>query len=54
MYDHKLIIWNAGQLPPDWLLARLMSKHSSQPANPDIARILFLAGLIESWAVAST
>ena len=18
VYDHKLIIWNAGQLPPDW------------------------------------
>jgi len=26
-----------------------MGKHSSQPANPDIARTLFLAGLIESW-----
>lgn len=49
VYDHKLIIWNAGLLPPDWSLARLMGKHSSQPANPDIARTLFLAGLIESW-----
>ncbi len=49
VYDNKLMIWNAGQLPPDWSLARLMSKHSSQPANPDIARALFLAGKIESW-----
>ena len=49
VYDHKLIIWNAGQLPPDWSLARLMAKHPSQPANPDIARALFLAGKIESW-----
>ena len=49
VYDHKLIIWNAGQLPPDWSLARLMAKHSSQPANPDIARALFLADKIESW-----
>ena len=49
VYDHKLIIWNAGQLPPDWSLARLMAKHPSQPANPDIAHTLFLAGLIESW-----
>jgi len=48
VYDHKLIIWNAGQLPPDWSLARLMAKHASQPANPDIARALFLAGKIES------
>ena len=44
-----MIIWNAGQLPPDWSLARLMAKHPSQPANPDIARVLFLAGKIESW-----
>ncbi len=49
VYEHKLIIWNAGQLPPDWSLARLMTKHPSQPANPDIARALFLAGKIESW-----
>jgi len=49
VYDHKLIIWNAGQLPPDWSLARLMAKHPSLAANPDIARTLFLAGLIESW-----
>ena len=39
---------NAGQLPPGWSLARLMAKHPSQPANPDIARALFLAGKIES------
>jgi ATP-dependent DNA helicase RecG len=49
VYEHKLIIWNAGQLPPDWSLARLMAKHPSQPSNPDIARALFLAGKIESW-----
>lgn len=49
VYDHNLIIWNAGQLPPDWSLERLMTKHASQPPNPDIARTLFLAGLIESW-----
>ena len=49
VYDDKLLIWNAGQLPPEWSLASLMDKHSSQPANPDIARTLFLAGKIESW-----
>jgi ATP-dependent DNA helicase RecG len=26
-----------------------MGKHPSQPANPDVARALFLAGKIESW-----
>ena len=49
VYDHKLIIWNAGQLPPDWSLERLMTKHPSQASNPDIARAFFLSGLIESW-----
>jgi ATP-dependent DNA helicase RecG len=49
VYAHQLIIWNPGQLPPDWSLARLMAKHPSLPANPDIASALFLAGKIESW-----
>jgi ATP-dependent DNA helicase RecG len=26
-----------------------LSKHPSQPSNPDIAKTLFLAGKIESW-----
>jgi ATP-dependent DNA helicase RecG len=49
VYDDKLILWNPGQLPPDWSLDRLLSKHPSQPSNPDIAKTLFLAGKIESW-----
>lgn len=49
VYDHKLMIWNPGQLPPDWSVARLLAKHPSQPANPDLARVMFLAGKIESW-----
>lgn len=49
VYEYKLIIWNAGQLPPDWSLARLTAKRPSQPPIPDIARTLFRAGLIESW-----
>ena len=49
VYDDKLTIWNAGALPPDWSMERLMGKHPSQPANPDIARTFFLAGTIESW-----
>ena len=49
VYDHKLIIWTAGQLPVGWSLARLVAKHPSRPANPDIARALFLTGKIESW-----
>ena len=49
VHDDRLIVWNPGRLPPDWSLDRLLSKHASQPANPDIASALFLAGKIESW-----
>ena len=49
VYDNKLMMWNPGQLSPDWSLDRLLGKHSSQPANPDIANTFFRAGKIESW-----
>lgn len=49
-YDsNKLIIWNPGQLPENWTLEKLLSKHESIPYNPDIANAFFRAGLIESW-----
>ena len=43
------MIWNPGQLPPDWTVAKLMGRHSSQPFNPDIANAFFRAGEIEAW-----
>ena len=49
VYDNKLMLWNPGQLPPDWSLDRLLTKHASQPANPDIANAFFRAGKIEAW-----
>lgn len=49
VYDDKLIVWNEGQLPPDWSVERLMEKHPSKPYNPDIANTFFRAGLVESW-----
>lgn len=49
VYDDKLMIWNPGQLPPDWTVAKLKGKHSSQPNNPDIANAFFRAGEIEAW-----
>ena len=49
VYDNKLMLWNPGQLPPDWSLDDLLAKHASQPANPDIANAFFRAGKIESW-----
>ena len=49
VYSNKLIIWNAGQLPNNWTIAKLKIKHPSQPNNPDIANCFFRAGLIEAW-----
>ncbi len=49
VYADKLEIWNPGQLPPDWTVAKLLGRHSSQPFNPDVANAFFRAGEIEAW-----
>jgi ATP-dependent DNA helicase RecG len=49
VYPNKLMIWNAGQLPPGWSVDRLLGKHASQPFNPDIANAFFRVGMIEAW-----
>ena len=49
VYKDRLLIWNAGDLPPHWSVKTLLQKHSSQPHNPSIAFVFFLAGYIESW-----
>lgn len=49
VYADKLMIWNPGQLPPDWTVKNLLGKHSSLPYNPEVANAFFRAGMIESW-----
>jgi len=49
VYDDRILFWNNGQLPEDWTIEQLTSKHSSQPYNPDIANAFFRAGMIEAW-----
>lgn len=49
VYKDRMIFWNEGQLPDNWTIDRLSSKHPSKPFNPDIANTLFRAGYIESW-----
>ncbi len=49
VYHDQLMIWNPGELPPDWNIARLTGKHPSQPYNPDVANGFFRAGMIEAW-----
>ena len=49
VYADKMMIWNPGQLPAAWTIARLLGKHPSEPFNPNIANAFFRARLIESW-----
>ncbi len=49
VYPDKLMIWNPGQLPPQWTVERLLAKHASAPFNPDLANAFFRAGLVEAW-----
>lgn len=49
VYQDKLMLWNPGELPPDWTVAKLKGKHPSCPFNPDVANAFFRAGMIEVW-----
>lgn len=49
VYDDRLYIGNCGQLPENWTVENLMTKHASKPFNPYIAHVYYLAGFIESW-----
>ena len=48
-YKDKIMIWNYGELPPNWTIDTLQSKHSSVPHNPDISNAFFRVGYIEAW-----
>ena len=49
VYPDKLMIWNPGELPPEWTIKKLLGKHASIPFNPDVANVFFRTGMIESW-----
>ena len=49
VYDDKLYIANCGRLPETWEMSRLFEKHASNPYNPNIAHVFYLAGYVESW-----
>ena len=54
VYADKLMVWNPGQLPSNWTVAKLIGKHSSKPFNPDVANAFFRAGEIEAWGQGSS
>jgi ATP-dependent DNA helicase RecG len=49
VYDDRIVLWNPGDLPESWTLAKLLGKHPSCPFNPLVANAFFRAGYIESW-----
>ncbi|MES3008230.1 MAG: ATP-binding protein [Pseudomonadota bacterium] len=49
VYEHQIVLWNAGQLPERWTLEKLLDKHPSHPFNPLLASAFFRAGYVESW-----
>ena len=49
VYEDRLYVANIGSLPENWSSENLMNKHASNPYNPNIAYVFYLAGFIESW-----
>lgn len=49
VYDDKLNVWNAGELPKEISIAQLMKAHPSIPRNPLIADVCYRAGYIDTW-----
>lgn len=47
VFADRLEIWNAGRLPDGLSPAALRRNHPSLPANPDMAQVLYLRGLME-------
>ncbi len=49
IYSDHIRLWNAGILPDDLTIEKLMGKHTSEPRNPKMAEAFYRAGFIEVW-----
>ena len=49
IFDNRIFIGNVTRLPENWTVDNFLGSHTSQPFNPLIAHVFYLAGLIESW-----
>lgn len=47
--DDAMFVSNCSMLPFGWTAEILLGSHASKPYNPDIARVFYRAGYIESW-----
>ena len=49
VWDNRITLWNPGELPMGYTIDTLLADHESHPRNALIARVFYLAGLIETW-----
>jgi len=47
VYPNRIEIWNTGRLPEGLRVIDLKRNHPSLPANPDMAHVFYLRGIIE-------
>jgi ATP-dependent DNA helicase RecG len=47
--DNVMFVSNCCMLPYGWTTETFINSHVSRPYNPDIARVFYRAGYIESW-----
>lgn len=47
--DDAMFVSNCSMLPFGWTAETLLGAHVSKPYNPDIARVFYRAGYVESW-----
>jgi ATP-dependent DNA helicase RecG len=51
IFPDRLLIQNPGSLPDGWTGRDMLSREESHPTNPDIARVLYLRGLMERLGI---
>lgn len=49
VWDHRVEIWNDGELPPSITPENIQDSHASYPRNKNLAFAFYKAGFIESW-----
>lgn len=54
IYDDRLELWNAGELPKQLNIENLKNPHGSYPRNKNIANVFYKRGWIETWGTGIT
>ncbi len=54
IYDDRLELWNAGELPKQLNIENLKNPHGSYPRNKHIANVFYKRGWIETWGTGTT